>query len=164
MLLSESHSCFSYLDLESGFLSSSKFSPFSFAKSLGFPSTIIQEITVALLIFLQSPAKWLTSLPGKSSFQPLDLDVNQCCWCAQWATGACLGRSIFRMMASFATPIRFSLVASSPCLADRRASSEAERWLGQSSSRRFRSFSFNSWNSNRDWKHFTVGLFVYILG
>ena len=53
----------------------------------------------------------------------------QCCWGAQWATGACLGRSIFRMMASFATPIRFSLVASSPCLADRRASSEAERWL-----------------------------------
>ena len=75
MLLSELHSCFSCLDLESGFLSSSKSFSLQLRKESwnsfnNHPRNYRGFADIPLL------DEWLTSLPGKSSFQPLDLDVN----------------------------------------------------------------------------------------
>ena len=55
-----------------------------------------------------------------------------------------LQRSIFRLVAFWATPVRLCFVASSPCLAESRVRKGADRLEGLSSSVLFRILSFRS--------------------
>ena len=62
----------------------------------------------------------------------------------------CLRRSILRLMAFWANPVRFSLVASSPCLAESSARSGAGKLVGLSASVTCSIFSFKSWEERME--------------